>query len=404
MDLALTRMQRTKIPIFQYHPWSYADPTWIHNLCHLRTMQKKGKIGHMGLTNVDAAHLQLLLDSGIPIATNQVPTNLIDRRVTTGKLNDLCVERGVGILAYASLLGGFISEKWLGQPEPMDMEQLNWSLRKYLRFIRAAGGWDAFQAVLRAADVVAKRHGVPISAVATKYVLDIPCVKAVIVGSRLGDNAAEYAKRNLLAFQVEFSDEDRALIAEAQKGLRDVPGDCGDEYRRAPFLTATGDLSLHMDESTDEFRELRSAVEEGRRIEYRTGSEWEPIAGYCRAVRVGSSIHVSGTTSNSPVAELPCIGGPSPASQTTWILDTIERSLKALGSQMKDVVRTRIMVQDAKDCEAVSRVHGWRMKCEGILPANTLVTNGIIGDEMLVEIEAWAEVGAGKGEPLVIGA
>lgn len=192
-------------------------------------------------------------------------------------MNDLCLKNNVGILAYGTLLGGFISEKWLDKPEPADIKQLNWSLRKYLRFIWAAGGWGPFQTVLQALDTVAKRHSVPIAAVATRYVLNIPSVKAVIVGSRLTDDTEAYAIKNLLAFSFKLSQEDKKSIAKAQEALVDVPGDCGDEYRRAPLLTATGDLSQHIDES-DRMKSVRQAITEGKRVEYRSGSHWEPIA------------------------------------------------------------------------------------------------------------------------------
>lgn len=122
----------------------------------------------------------MLCESGFRIATNQVPVNVIDRRVITGRLSEVCQKHEVGILAYASLLGGFLSEKWVGQPEPADPESLNWSLRKYLRFIWEAGGWDKFQVVLQALATIASRHSVPIAAVATRWVLDVPAVKAVM--------------------------------------------------------------------------------------------------------------------------------------------------------------------------------------------------------------------------------
>ena len=120
-------------------------------------------------------------------------------------------------------------------------------------------------------------------------------------------------------------------------------------------------------------------------------------------MRVGNTIHVSGTTANSPVAEIPAVGGSSAGSQTVRILDIIEGALKALDSSMKDVVRTRNLVEDLKYCEEVCLAHGWRFKCEGISPTNTLVTAHIMGEEMLVEIEAWAEVGSGKHGVLRIG-
>ncbi len=122
----------------------------------------------------------------------------------------------------------------------------------------------------------------------------------------------------------------------------------------------------------------------------------QPSQGYCRAVRTGNTIRVSGTTSNSPIATIPAIGGSSARSQTVHILDIIEGALKALGSSLSDVVRTRIMVRDDKGCEEVSQAHGWVFRCAGVLPANTFTTAGLVGDQMLVEIEAEAQVGCSK--------
>lgn len=96
------------------------------------------------------------------------------------------------------------------------------------------------------------------------------------------------------------------------------------------------------------------------------------------------------------------VGGSSAGSQTVWILNIIEGVLKALGSCMKDVVRTRILVEDLTYCEEVTRAYGWRFGCEGILVANTLVAARIVGQEMLVGIEAWAEVGSGKNSVMKI--
>ncbi|KIW17451.1 hypothetical protein PV08_04645 [Exophiala spinifera] len=396
VDLALSRMGQQKIDLLQYHAWDFSDDTYLHNLTHLQSLQKQGKIGLIGLTNTDAAHLQMLLDSGFPIATNQISTSVIDRRLTRGRLNDVCLKYDVGVLAYGTLLGGFLSETWLGKPEPADIDQLNWSLKKYLRFIWQAGGWGPFQTVLEALSAVAQRHGVSIPAVATRFVLDIPSVKAVIVGTRLSANSRSHISRNLEAFSFQLTKDDLDLIHEAQSGLRDMPGDCGDEYRRPPFLTAAGDLSDHFSQDTSQEKQLHDALSDGKRIEYQSGSEWEPLAGYCRAVRIAGNIRVSGTTSNSPIATLPVIGGSSAHSQTIRILDIIEGALKALGSSLSDVVRTRILVRDVRMCEEVSRAHGSVFSNAGILPANTLVTAGLVGDQMLVEIEAEAEVGCSQ--------
>ncbi|OLN97730.1 putative oxidoreductase [Colletotrichum chlorophyti] len=237
VDRALRRMSRERIALLQYHVWDYTDDTYLVNLAHLRTLQQRGKIAHVGLTNVDAAHLEMLIDSG---------------------------------------------ERWIGEQEPTNVEGLNWSLRKYLRFIRAAGGWTAFQRVLGAVASIARKHEVSVAAVAMRWVLDIPVVKAVIVGARLSGESEKYTDRNLEAFGFCLDDNDRAVISAAQEGLGDIPGDCGDEYRRPPFLTASGDLSDHIKE-TDAKRQVEEAVARGERVEYHSGSKWEPICGYSRA-------------------------------------------------------------------------------------------------------------------------
>jgi aryl-alcohol dehydrogenase-like predicted oxidoreductase len=278
VDLALSRMNQKSIDLMQYHIWNYSDDTYLVNMAHLRTIQEQGKIRAIGLTNTDAAHLELLLHSGYRIATNQISCSVIDRRLVRGRLSKVCVEHGVGILAYGTLLGGYLSEKWVGAPEPTDESTLNWSLRKYLRFIRAAGGWKAFQTVLHALAAVANKHGVAIPAVATRWVLDIPVVKAVIVGSRLTVASDKYTASNLSTFSFELDENDVALISKAQESLTDIPGDNGDEYRRAPFLTASGDLSHHLQGAADKIKALTEAVAQGSRIEYQTGSTWEPIA------------------------------------------------------------------------------------------------------------------------------
>ncbi|KAF6829696.1 endoribonuclease L-PSP [Colletotrichum plurivorum] len=395
VDLARRRTGGEKIEVMQFHAWDYSDPVWLRNIAHLQALQRAGKINKIGVTNFDAAHLEMLLDSGVDVVTNQVSLSVIDRRVLTGRMGKVCKERGVGVLAYGTLLGGFLGEKWVGAAEPAESEEMNWSLRKYLRFIRAAGGWDAFQKVLSVLREVAKKHEVSIAAVATRWVLDGPVVKAVIVGRRLSEDSGRYMEKNMATFGIQLDGEDRAAIKAAQEGLRDVPGDCGDEYRRAPFLTASGDLRDHIREG-DQMRRVEEAVAEGIRVEVSSGSKWESVCGYSRAVRVGDVIRVSGTTATPPPGlEMKVVGGTSARSQAVAALDIIEGSLKRLGGGMADVVRTRVMLRREEDVGAVSEVHGWVFGCHGVRPANTTTTVGLIGEEVLVEIEAEAVVGSG---------
>lgn len=118
----------------------------------------------------------------------------------------------------------------------------------------------------------------PISAVAIRHSLDIPGVSAVIIGSRLNPSSSRYTDATLASFTFQLDDDDRREIAVAQEGLKDIPGDCGDEYRRRPFLTAAGDLSDHLSDNSKRLKRIEEVTERGGRVEYSSGSIYEPIA------------------------------------------------------------------------------------------------------------------------------
>lgn len=123
---------------------------------------------------------------------------------------------------------------------------------------------------------------------------------------------------------------------------------------------------------------------------YSTGTQWEEVAGYSRAVRVGNQIWVAGTTASGPNG---IVGIGDPAAQAEFIIDRIEAALQAVGGQLSDVVRTQLFVSDIAHWEPVARVHGRRFGA--IRPVNTLVEARLVAPEMLVEIAADAVVGAG---------
>ncbi len=376
----LDRLGVEKVDLLQFHWWTFEHPAWLDALHEMARLKEEGLIGAIGVTNFDAAHLRVALSDGVPLATNQVSFSLVDRRAA-GELSALCREKGVKLLAYGTLCGGFLSEKWLGKPEPDEIP--DWSRSKYKRFIDVGGGWAAFQGVLAAASDIARKHGVSISNVATRWVLEHEAVAAAIIGARLGES--EHRDDNLKVFEFALDDEDRAGLEVAFAATRPIPGDCGDEYRKPPYLTASGDLSHHLDAIPSVFTAVPVPGRPGR-TRVSTGSVWEPVAGYSRAVRIKDTIRVSGTTATHGGDR--CVAPGDPAAQTTYILDKIAASISALGGSIEDVVRSRIYLKDAAKWEPASRAHG-RMFGE-VMPANTMVQAGdLIGDyEVEIEVEA----------------
>jgi enamine deaminase RidA (YjgF/YER057c/UK114 family) len=117
-----------------------------------------------------------------------------------------------------------------------------------------------------------------------------------------------------------------------------------------------------------------------------TGSPWEPIVGYCRAIRIGDSIEVAGTTA---MKEGEVVGVGNPYEQTRFILQTIEKALIELGSGISDVVRTRMFVTDISKWEEIGKAHGEFFK--DVQPAATMVqVQALIDPQLLVEIEVTA--------------
>jgi aryl-alcohol dehydrogenase-like predicted oxidoreductase len=229
--VSLSRMQVGTLDLLQFHWWDYRDKGYLEALKHLADLRDEGRIRHLALTNFDTERVRAIAEAGIKIVSSQVQYSIVDRR-PEGRLAPYCRDHGIWLLPYGVVLGGLLSEKHLGQPEPPKSHLGTASLRKYKTMIDAWGGWPLFQELLAALKRIAEKHAVSIANVGTRFILDSPAVAGVIIGTRLG--VAEHMADSARVFELSLDEDDRAAIDRVSSKSRDlfeVIGDCGDEYR-----------------------------------------------------------------------------------------------------------------------------------------------------------------------------
>jgi aryl-alcohol dehydrogenase-like predicted oxidoreductase len=221
VDRSLARLKVERLPLVQFFWWDLRVGNAVEALAVLKDCQRKGKIAHLGTTNWDAPVMDRFLDAGFDIVSAQVQYSLLDRR-PAGAFSDWGRRRDVQILCYGTLAGGFLTETWLGRPDPGFAFE-NRSLVKYRLIIDEFGPWDLFQALLSTLRAVGDRHGVSLAAVATRWVLDQPQVAGAIVGARY----ARHLPKTLEVFRVALDDADRAAIGAV---LAEAKGPSGPVY------------------------------------------------------------------------------------------------------------------------------------------------------------------------------
>ena len=246
-------------------------------------------------------------------------------------MSAFCLDHGVRLLAYGTLAGGLISESWVGRLEPSADEIADWSKSKYKRFIDAIGGWDAFQGLLAALATIAAKHGV--SARQRRDALDSRQRRRRCRHRRRAARRARPQRRQCEGVRLRVG---CARPVDDRRGVGADPTAPGRLRRRISPPAVSHRVRGSQPSSRRACRSFIRAVRvEGRVDRWRvsSGSFFEPIAGYSRAVRVQNRILVSGTTATHGASEFVCPGDP--AGQTVFILDKIAASLTALGRQAR---------------------------------------------------------------------
>lgn len=231
IDKSIQKMNVKAIDLVQFHWWDYSNTSYLDALHHLFKLQDDGKIRHVGLTNFDTERIEIMVENGFKLTSNQVQYSVIDQRPEI-KMVPFCQKHDIKLLSYGTLLGGFLSENYREKPEPTRSQLYTSSLQKYKNMIDAWGGWVLFQELLAVLYDIAKKHDSSIANVAAKYILDKPAVAGVIIGVRLG--ISEHKSDNARVFSLNLDREDKEKIRQVTSRSKDLflsIGDCGDEYR-----------------------------------------------------------------------------------------------------------------------------------------------------------------------------
>ncbi len=220
IDRSLKRLHRDQLDMVQFSWWNYGVQRYVETAYWLKELQKAGKINLLSGTNFNTDATREILDGGVQLSTLQVQYSLLDLRPEQ-KLVALCAENNIKLLCYGTVAGGFLSEAWLGKPEPFAPFE-NRSLVKYKLMIQEFGGWPLFQTLLSVLHSIAERASVSISNVATRFVLEKPQVGGIIIGAR----TSAHLEENLRVFAFSLSERDKNeinnVLSRAQQPVGDV--------------------------------------------------------------------------------------------------------------------------------------------------------------------------------------
>lgn len=224
IDRSLKRLRVDCLDLVQFHWWNYAVRGYVEAMGVLDDLRRAGKIRLLGLTNFNTVTTREIA-AAVPLAATQVQYSVLDARPER-ELVAFCQAQKIGLLCYGTLGGGFLSEAWLGQPEPQE-PLANRSLTKYKLIIEDFGGWSLFQELLGVLQSIGRAHGCNIGQVATRYVLDRPGVAGAIVGA----TSTKHLAGNLRIDGLQLTAAEHAALDAVLAKRSGPPGDCYDIER-----------------------------------------------------------------------------------------------------------------------------------------------------------------------------
>jgi aryl-alcohol dehydrogenase-like predicted oxidoreductase len=225
INRSLQRLGADQLDMVQFSWWSYSVPKWMETAYWLNELQQAGKIKLISGTNFNAQATRAMVESGVHIKTLQVQYSLLDNRPEK-ELIALCKEKNIHLLCYGTVAGGFLSERWLGVPEPMPPYE-NRSMVKYKLMIHEFGGWELFQSLLETLNQIAHSHRVSITNVATRYIMEREQVGGVIIGAR----DSKHVNENSQLFDFTLTATDYHAIERVISQRKGPPGDVFDIER-----------------------------------------------------------------------------------------------------------------------------------------------------------------------------
>ena len=224
VDRSLRLLGLERLDLLQLQCWDLRTPGLADAGLAMAEAQRLGKVNLLGVCNMGVEPLAWLREAGIPIATNQIPYSLADRRADRA-LADYCDRNGIAVLTYGPLVGGFLGDAWMRVPDPR-VAGARFG-EEYLQLVQAGLGWQGLQRVLEALSNVAAQRARTIPQVALRWAFQRGPGHAVLFGATRSHRLAEI----LPVFEFELSDADCAALESTAEPY--PPGDVG-ELERTP--------------------------------------------------------------------------------------------------------------------------------------------------------------------------